>query len=246
MTVLWPNGSTSIPRVSSEYGMRTHPVTGAPSTMHNGIDLVGWSTIVAPVAGTIIYAGYNGGAGNEVRIQGDDGNFYRLLHNRSFIRTGGRVYQGEPVAIMGTTGSSTGVHCHFETHYQRLWNTQNPRTFMANANSGSAGEGGGAFIPPIHKGDNMFLIYDAGAARPVETRQYVLITVDGGHIRARFLEDKYERAVFLAMAPALSVTACDTPTFNGFLARVGYSYGAPIPLVPVKAEGAEFTSNPLK
>lgn len=151
MTVLWPDGRATVdpPRVSSEFGMRTHPVTGRPSTMHYGIDLVGWSVIVSPVAGVITFAGYNGGAGNEVRIRADNGDVFRLLHNRSFIRTGGRVAQGEPVAIMGTTGSSTGVHCHEETR-PGGGNAVNPRDYYRAANSGGSGAGGGGkpVVPP--------------------------------------------------------------------------------------------------
>lgn len=136
MTVLWPNGSTTIPRVTSEFGMRTHPVTGAPSTMHYGIDLIGWSTIIAPASGVVSFAGYNGGAGNEVRIRADNGDVYRLLHNRElWVVTGQRVAQGQGVAVMGTTGSSTGVHCHYETH-PGGGAAINPRDYMARANGG--------------------------------------------------------------------------------------------------------------
>ena len=142
--ILWPNGGVTVPpypgqaktgfRASSEFGWRTHPVTGKPSTMHYGIDLVGWSTIVAPVSGVVSFAGYNGGAGNEVRIKGDDGNVYRLLHNRElWVRKDQRVTQGQGVAIMGTTGSSTGIHCHFEIH-PNGGIAVNPRDFMAAAN----------------------------------------------------------------------------------------------------------------
>lgn len=148
MVVLWPDGSASQapPRVSSEFGMRTHPVTGAPSTMHYGIDLVGWSLIKSPCNGTIIFAGYNGGAGNEVRIRADNGDVFRLLHNKSFIRTGGRVAQGENVAVMGTTGSSTGVHCHEETR-PGGGNAINPRTYYNLANAGTPAGGGGTPLP---------------------------------------------------------------------------------------------------
>lgn len=134
---VWPNGSKSIPRVTSEFNpARRNPVTGVVQP-HNGIDLVGWSTVVSPVNGTIIYAGYNGTAGNEVRIKGDDGTIFRLLHNSRFLRTGGRVSEGEGVAIMGTTGQSTGVHCHFETKPNNV--PVNPRTYMAGKTGGSSG-----------------------------------------------------------------------------------------------------------
>ena len=140
MTVLWPNGgATQTPealgiRCTSEFGMRTHPVTGVPSTMHYGLDMIGWSIIIAPVTGVVSFAGYNGGAGNEVRIKADNGDVFRLLHNRElWVRTGQRVSQGQWVAVMGTTGSSTGVHCHEETR-PGGGNAINPRDYYRAAN----------------------------------------------------------------------------------------------------------------
>lgn len=139
---VWPNGSRNIPQVSSEFSLsRRNPVTGVVQP-HWGIDLVGWDVIVSPVNGTITFAGYNGGAGNEVRIQGDNGDVFRLLHNRSFIRTGGRVTEGQPVAYMGTTGQSTGVHCHFETK-PGGGTAINPRTYMSGAGGAPANIGSG-------------------------------------------------------------------------------------------------------
>lgn len=159
--VLWPDGTsgpTPAARVTSEYGMRTHPVTGRPSTFHYGIDLVGWSRIKSPVDGIVSFAGYNGGAGNEVRIRADgpnafrQGDVFRLLHNRElWVRTGQRVSQGQDVAIMGTTGSSTGVHCHEETR-PGGGASINPRDYYAQANAGSSG---GGTKPPISEEDDM-------------------------------------------------------------------------------------------
>ena len=140
---VWPNGSTPLPQVTSEFSPdRKNPVTGVVQS-HNGIDLVGWDTVVSPVNGTIIYAAYNGSAGNEVRIRASDGSVHRLLHNRAFIRTGGTVSAGTPVAYMGSTGQSTGQHCHYEiwAHGQR-GSAVNPRTWMTSQNA-SANVGSG-------------------------------------------------------------------------------------------------------
>ncbi len=140
---VWPDGGTNVPTVTSEFdGARRNPVTGVVQP-HNGIDLVGWDVVRAPISGTIVFAGYNGGAGNEVRIQGDNGDGIRLLHNRAFIRTGGHVNEGEPVAYMGTTGQSTGKHCHYETHPGGFWNAVNPRGYMAGRTGSPANVGGG-------------------------------------------------------------------------------------------------------
>ncbi|MEN0021980.1 MAG: M23 family metallopeptidase [Microbacterium sp.] len=145
--VLWPNGSASMPHVTSEYNpARRNPVTGIIQP-HGGIDLTGWSTIVAPVDGVVTFAGYNGGAGNEVRIRADGpnafvkGDTFRMLHNRElWVRTGQRVSQGQGVAVMGTTGNSTGVHCHFETR-PGGGAAINPRSYMASRNAGTSGGG---------------------------------------------------------------------------------------------------------
>lgn len=148
MTVYWPNGSLTRPRVSSDFdAARKNPVTGIVQP-HNGIDLIGWADNCSPVDGTVVFAGYNGGAGNEVRIRADGptafhvGDHYRLLHHaRLYVRTGERVKARQPVGRMGTTGQSTGVHCHFETHEWRLWNPVNPSDYMARANAGTPAGG---------------------------------------------------------------------------------------------------------
>lgn len=143
---VWPNGSSTIPRVTSEFNpSRRNPVTGIVQP-HQGIDLVGWSTVRSPVAGTIIFAGYNGGYGNLVKVRAANGDVFWLAHNRSFLKRSGSVKQGEAVAIMGTTGNSTGVHCHYETH-PKGGKAINPRTYMSqNTGSGSGTTAGGKLI----------------------------------------------------------------------------------------------------
>lgn len=145
MTVLWPNGSSRIPTVTSEFApSRRNPVTGVVQP-HLGIDLVGFPENCSPVDGTVIFAGYNGAAGNEVRVRADGptafhvGDCFRMLHNATlYVRTGDRVRAGQRCGRMGTTGRSTGVHCHFETHEWRLWNYVDPRDFMNRANAKTA------------------------------------------------------------------------------------------------------------
>lgn len=149
MTVYWPNGSLTRPHVTSDFNpARKNPVTGIVQP-HNGIDLIGWGDVCSPVDGTVVFAGYNGGAGNEVRIRADGptafhvGDYYRLLHHASlYVRTGDRVKARQPVGRMGTTGQSTGVHCHYETHEWRLWNPVNPTDYMNRANAGAPAGGG--------------------------------------------------------------------------------------------------------
>lgn len=148
MVYYWPNGSLQIPTVTSEYSpSRSNPVTGVVQP-HRGIDLVGFTDNCSPCDGTVLFAGYNGPAGNEVRIRADGptafhvGDCFRILHNASlYVSTGQRVSARQAVGRMGTTGQSTGVHCHFETHESRLWNYVNPRDFMARANVGTTNAG---------------------------------------------------------------------------------------------------------
>lgn len=149
MVYYWPNGSLQIPTVTSEYNpSRSNPVTGVVQP-HRGIDLVGFTDNCSPCDGTVLFAGYNGPAGNEVRIRADGptafhaGDCFRILHNASlYVSTGQRVSARQAVGRMGTTGQSTGIHCHFETHEWRLWNYVNPRDFMSRANAGSVAGGG--------------------------------------------------------------------------------------------------------
>lgn len=147
MVYYWPNGSLQIPTVTSEYNpSRSNPVTGVVQP-HRGIDLVGFTDNCSPCDGTVLFAGYNGPAGNEVRIRADGptafhvGDCFRMAHHaRLYVSTGQRVKAKQPVGRMGTTGQSTGVHCHFETHEYRLWNYVNPRDFMDRANFSTAAQ----------------------------------------------------------------------------------------------------------
>jgi uncharacterized repeat protein (TIGR02543 family) len=132
MSAVWPNGSATIPRVTSEYGPRAPVVTpgGTTSSFHTGIDLVGWSEIRAARAGTIVYAGYSASNGNELKVDHGDGTFTRYFHLARFVRSGGSVAQGEVIGIMGMTGMATGVHLHFRVDYP-LGTHHQPRDYMA-------------------------------------------------------------------------------------------------------------------
>ena len=87
--------------------------------MHKGVD---WAcpvgtTVYASCAGTVIQASYNGGYGNNVVISHPDGRLTRYAHNsKLLVRVGQHVEQGEPIALSGNTGRSTGPHVHFEIY----------------------------------------------------------------------------------------------------------------------------------
>lgn len=82
--------------------------------------------IYATRAGSIVYAlyGYNGGFGNLMKIQHNDGNVSWYAHLDSFAKTSGSVAYEEHVANSGNTGESTGPHLHFEVRNssnQSIW-----------------------------------------------------------------------------------------------------------------------------
>ncbi len=104
--------------ISSHYGMRTNPVTGI-YTLHAGTDFgAGCGTgIFAASGGTVIYAGWNGGYGNFVRIDHGGGlttSYAHIIEGGIHVSSGQRVEAGQLVARVGTTGNSTGCHLHFE------------------------------------------------------------------------------------------------------------------------------------
>ena len=112
----WP---TSKPfRISSGYGYRYHPIRGE-SHFHGGMDITGTpdKKIHSIQNGTVIAAvnsGYNMGAGKYVTIDHGNGYTSRYLHLASVrVNKGDKVEKGQIIGIMGTTGSSTGVHLDF-------------------------------------------------------------------------------------------------------------------------------------
>lgn len=110
--MIWPLGGP----VTSEFGWRTHPIYGN-ARFHSGIDIGGdyGLDIAAADSGTVTYAGWISGYGNTVII--DHGNGISTLygHNQSLtVSEGQAVSQGQTIAHCGSTGNSTGPHCHFE------------------------------------------------------------------------------------------------------------------------------------
>ncbi|WP_216364272.1 M23 family metallopeptidase [Subtercola boreus] len=142
--VIGPGGqgwSSPLPnaRVSSEFGNRFHPID-AVWRLHAGIDLVSpggtcGANVYAASAGTVTFAGSNGGLGNAVTINHGGGRTTVYGHNTSLVvRSGWAVAEGQLIAKAGTTGASTGCHVHFET---RLNGTaQNPRQVLGQYGAG--------------------------------------------------------------------------------------------------------------
>ncbi|MBF4614107.1 peptidoglycan DD-metalloendopeptidase family protein [Curtobacterium sp. VKM Ac-1376] len=119
--------------VISPYGYRVHPITGVV-TMHEGTDLAsGCSTpIVAASAGTVDYVGWYGGYGNYVRISHGGGvqTAYGHIVDGGFrVSPGQQVSAGQLIALVGSTGASTGCHSHIEVHINGA--TTDPVPFMS-------------------------------------------------------------------------------------------------------------------
>ena len=110
----WPVPSCTL--ISSRFGYRVAPTTGA-STYHGGLDIGAGmgASIVAAGAGDVIYAGANGGYGNCVMIDHGNGVVTVYAHMSSIgVSYGQYVTAGQYVGAVGSTGVSTGPHCHFE------------------------------------------------------------------------------------------------------------------------------------
>ena len=103
-------------RISSGYGQRRSPITGR-TEMHSGIDIPAptGTNIRAAEAGVVISSGWMGGYGLTLVIDHGDGLSTLYAHaSRLIANVGQQVGRGEAVALVGSTGFSTGPHLHFE------------------------------------------------------------------------------------------------------------------------------------
>lgn len=110
---VWPCPSST--RVTSDYGTRVVPTSGASSN-HKGIDIgaAGGADIVAAADGTVKAASYSSAAGNYVMIDHGGGLYTVYMHASSLLVSPGQtVTAGQVIAKVGSTGISTGNHLHF-------------------------------------------------------------------------------------------------------------------------------------
>lgn len=110
--MIWPISGP----ITSEFGWRTHPIFGS-QRFHSGLDIGGdyGMPIHAAQSGVVIEAGWIGGYGNTVMIEHGNGVVTLYGHNESLaVGVGQQVSQGQVIAYCGSTGNSTGPHCHFE------------------------------------------------------------------------------------------------------------------------------------
>ncbi|UTW46716.1 peptidoglycan DD-metalloendopeptidase family protein [bacterium SCSIO 12696] len=102
--------------MSSKYGWRTDPFHGKRA-WHNGVDFAGkeGGDVVATAAGVVIWSGERQGYGQLIEIEHGDGFVTRYGHNKqNLVSAGDVVKKGQIIALMGSTGRSTGPHVHFE------------------------------------------------------------------------------------------------------------------------------------
>ncbi|MGE4276632.1 MAG: murein hydrolase activator EnvC [Lawsonibacter sp.] len=111
---LWP--LTNYNTLSSLFGGRIHPVTGKPNN-HSGIDIPApkGTPILAAKSGVVVTSTYHNSYGNYVVVSHSDGTSTLYAHmSKRNVSEGQTVKQGAVVGYVGTTGSSTGNHLHFE------------------------------------------------------------------------------------------------------------------------------------
>ena len=117
-------------RLSSPFGYRIHPIQHVRK-LHTGIDLSApmMAPIYASKSGTVTRAGWSNGYGNLVIIDHGGGISTYYAHNTSLnVKVGDVVAQGQQIAYCGSTGNSTGPHCHFEVRVNGT--PQDPKGFL--------------------------------------------------------------------------------------------------------------------
>jgi murein DD-endopeptidase MepM/ murein hydrolase activator NlpD len=102
--------------ISSYFGRREDPFTGY-SAVHKGVDFAApqGTKVISVAAGLVTFAGERTGYGQMVEINHGNGMVTRYCHNEKLlVNQGDMVRKGQEVALMGSTGRSTGPHLHFE------------------------------------------------------------------------------------------------------------------------------------
>lgn len=174
--MLYPNGTTTRPHVSSPYGPRD-PRIGV-SSFHAGADLTGYSTIHAIAAGVVTSAGWmNNAAGNVVVIDHGNGVTSVYMHNASHkVKRGQHVTEGQPIAVMGSTGNASGNCNHLEiringktteplAYISARLNTQEENDMIVNIKGQAGKRSGGTWL--LKDGTATFLGYDPKFKAPI-------------------------------------------------------------------------------
>ena len=117
--------------ITSEFGYRIDPFT-KKQRFHSGLDIAGpvGTPIYAPEAGTVVFSGEYAGYGNMVLIQHKRTGLYTVYGHcsKNLVQEKQAIRPGQPIALMGSTGRSTGPHLHFEVHYNNQY--MNPVDYL--------------------------------------------------------------------------------------------------------------------
>ncbi len=116
--------------VSSEFGMRLHPISGE-RRFHAGIDLAvdTGTPVSASARGVVTFTGRRGGYGLLVIVDHENGMSTRYAHlSKLLVKVGDHVERGERIALSGATGNVTGEHLHYEVRIND--EPVNPRPYL--------------------------------------------------------------------------------------------------------------------
>ena len=125
---IWP----TFGRITSDFGYRIHPILRT-RTLHAGIDIANeqGTPIYATANGIVSFSGRSGASGNLVRIDHPSGYQTRYAHLETiFVGQGESVFKGQIIALMGSSGNSTGFHLHYEVMDTRRRRIVNPTSFF--------------------------------------------------------------------------------------------------------------------
>ncbi len=147
------SGSVRLPlddyRVTSDYGRRTHPISGASNSYHSGIDMAApqGSPVYAIAPGKVVTSQFNNSYGfyiviaHDIDYDGNDDYFSLYAHNSELlVAVGDQVSGGQQIAKVGSTGNSTGPHLHFEIREgtNSRNNAVDPNPFIEAIKSGTS------------------------------------------------------------------------------------------------------------
>jgi murein DD-endopeptidase MepM/ murein hydrolase activator NlpD len=128
--VATPKGYPVSGRISSPYGMRQNPFGGRAH--HRGVDISApaGTPVKASADGIVSFAGYTKGSGYVVALEHGFGYSTVYAHNKkNQVKVGQRVSRGETIALVGSTGNSTGPHLHYEI--LKEGRNVNPKNYLA-------------------------------------------------------------------------------------------------------------------
>jgi murein DD-endopeptidase MepM/ murein hydrolase activator NlpD len=121
--VATPKGFPVDGAISSQFGNRVNPIRGGQD-FHSGLDISSspGDPVRATAEGIVSFSGWNGGSGNLVVLEHGHGFSTFYAHNKmNVVKVGQKVKRGDIIAYVGSTGSSTGPHVHYE-----IWKEGNP------------------------------------------------------------------------------------------------------------------------